>query len=299
MSLFAAYLLETKQKQRASIRFQDKTTLHLNQRTDVILRSPHLTYVQNGEVDEALQPGTSHRVQTAAAVASAIGTNFDVKVVHGGTVFVVMHGSIRVKNKKGTVTVKQGQQSVVLTNQAPQPPIPADASKTIAWTNGLPTPVLPENVAIDAAGGKVVDFSSQYSSAVEGHFWNAAFLIDGRLDSGWESGSGNITNQSVTVRLAGGKLYRISQVIIDPAATHMDPPAADLKDFEIQVSTTGTATTDFTTVLAKTCQQQDSLQRFTLDTPVNAKYVRLVALNNYGSPDWIGVAELEVIGLPA
>lgn len=300
-ALFARYLLRTKSKQRASIRFKDKTTLHMNEETSLQLRSPHVTYVKNGEVDEALAPGTNHKVQTASAVASAIGTNFDVKSVHGGTIFLVVHGVIQVKNKKGTVTVKPNHESVVLKGQAPQPPKKVNVKKATSWTSGMPMPVLPENVALDAAGGKVVAFSSQYRSVNQQPFWDAKFLIDGRLDYGWESASGQVTNQWVKVQLAGGKTYNVSEVIIDPASTHDAPPvpAADLKDFEIRVSTTGTADADFTTVFTGTCQDTDTLQHFPLPAPVKAKYVELFARDNYGSPDWLAVAELEIAGTPA
>jgi hypothetical protein len=36
-----------------------------------------------------------------------------------------------------------------------------------------------------------------------------------------------------------------------------------------------------------------------LPQPIKAKYVKLIAHDNYGSPDWIDVAEFEVVGTPA
>lgn len=299
MSLYQLYLLGTKHDQRASITFRDKTTLHMNQNTDIQLKNPHLSYVKKGEVDEALTPGSNHKVQTAAAVASAIGTNFDVKLVHGGTIFLVLHGVIKVHSKKGTVTVKPNQESVVINGQKPQPPKHVNVAKAMNWTKGLPTPNLPENVGLDAAGGKVVAFSSQYQSATEGNFWQASFINDGRLDYGWQSNSGQITNQYVKIELPGGKPYKIIGVVIDPSATHGDPVSSDLKDFQIAASTTGSADADFTTVFSGTCQQSNSLQTFTFTSPVTASYIELLAQDNYGSPDWISVAELEIVGTPA
>lgn len=78
-ALFAAYALQTRSLQRASISFADGTILHIDQQTNAVLRSTSLTMVRHGQVDEVVSPGTSHTVQTAAA-AAAIGTNFDVKV---------------------------------------------------------------------------------------------------------------------------------------------------------------------------------------------------------------------------
>lgn len=295
MPLFNKYFLQTQKQQRASIRFKDGTILHMNQQTDAQLSSPHVTYVRSGQVDEILAPGTNHKVQTATAVAAAIGTNFVVQVVGKGTRFVVVHGALKVKNKKGTQYVKTNQASIVLPNQAPQPPQPYNAQAAVTWTKGMPAPNLGENVALDANGGSVVDYSSQYHVASQGYFWDAKYIIDGRLDWGWESDSGNVTNQWVKIAFANNTVKTISEVIIDPAATHGDPSTADLKDFQIRVSTAGTADTDFTTVFSGTCLQDSSLQHFPLTTPVPAKYIELYALDNYGSPDWISVAEFEAV----
>ncbi len=295
MPLYNKYFLQTLAKQRASIRFRDGTTLHMNQRTDAVLSSPHVTYVKKGEVYQSLTPGSNHKVQTATAIAAAIGTKFDVKVVPGGSIFIVVRGSLRVKNALGKQIVKTNQESIVVSKQPPSPPQPVDASKATSWTKGIPTPNLGENVALDANGGKVVEDSSQYSGASQGDTWYAFHIIDGRLDFGWESASGKTTNQWVKIRLAGNKVQQLTKVLIDPAATQGDPSSADLKDFQIRVSTTGSSDADFTTVLRGTCKQQNQLQTFPFDKPVAAKYLELYALNNYGSPDWIAVAELEAI----
>ena len=73
----------------------------------------------------------------------------------------------------------------------------------------------------------------------------------------------------------------------------MEPPCT------ILASTTGTDPASFTSVYSGTCLQKDSLQRFVLPQPIKAKYIELLAHDNYGSPDWIAVAELEVVGTPS
>jgi mannose-6-phosphate isomerase-like protein (cupin superfamily) len=135
MPLYNQYFLRTKRKQRASLAFKDGTILHMNQQTDAIL-SDHITRVKKGEVDEVVSPGTDHRVQTATAVAGAIGTEFDVreipaklkittakkgkkrkkteKKVRARTVFTVVEGSLLVENRKGSVVVKADQQTTVI-----------------------------------------------------------------------------------------------------------------------------------------------------------------------------------------
>lgn len=294
--LYAKYFLKTQRKQRASLRFRDGTVLHMNQLTDAVLQSPHRTQVKRGEVDEVLMPGTNHQVSTASAVATAIGTNFIIKVVHGGSYFIVVHGAVHVKNAKGSQTVTTNQESLVVNGHPPQPPVHVNAQKLDQWTRGMAPSNLPENQALEANGAKVIAYSSQYSSAAEGNFWDATYINDGSLDYGWESASGQTTNQWVKIALAGNKVRTLTAFLIDPAATHGDPASADLKDFEIRVSTTGTADADFTTVLQGTCKQKNSLQKFVPTSPVKARYVELVALDNYGSPDWTAVAEFEAVG---
>src|SRR5579875_2000588 len=49
MKLYNKYFLQTKKNQRASIRFRDKTTLQMNQLTDLVLQNPHVTVVKRGE----------------------------------------------------------------------------------------------------------------------------------------------------------------------------------------------------------------------------------------------------------
>jgi len=293
MHLFNQYLLQTASNEKASVRFHDGTTLQMNQTTDAVLQAPNLTVVRRGEVAEYLAPGTDHRVQTSAAVAAAIGTTYDVQVVGSKSIFVVLHGALQVGNQVGTVVVKSGHETVVLLNHAPSPPTPADAQAIFAWTDGIPTPDLGEDVGLDANGGAILSYSSQ--RAGPGDAGHVEHINDGLVSEGWETATGQVKNQTVKVGFLGGNAYRITAVIIDPAATYGEPASEDLKDFEIRVSSTGSDDGSFTTVFHGTSQQQDILQRFDLAVPVRAKYIELVALNNYGSTQRLAVAEWEVV----
>jgi sugar lactone lactonase YvrE len=290
--LYDQYGLLTLQNQKASVGFSDGTVLQLNQNTNAILSS-HLTHVNRGEVAEYLAPGTNHRVQTAAAVASAIGTTFDVRMIGKRTVFVVLHGALQVSNPKGAVVVESNHQTSVTPGHAPLPPSPVDAQAVFAWTSGIPAPDLGEDIALDANGGQIVSFSSQREGP--GNAGHVEHINDGQLTQGWESALGKTANQTVTVGFAGGSFYRISDVIIDPAATYGDPSSEDLKDFAIRVSSTTAADSAFTTVFQGTAARSDRLQHFHLPVPVRAKYVQLVAQDNYGSKERIAVAEWEVV----
>jgi hypothetical protein len=290
--IFNADNLLTIRNQRASIGFHDGTVLHLNQNTDAIIDT-HLSQIHKGEVAEFVAPGTNHRVQTSSAVASSIGTAYDVRTDGSTSVFVVLHGALQVSNSLGAVTVKSDQQTVVPPNHAPLPPSPADAQRSFDWTAGIPTLDLGENIALDAEGGQVAAFSSEREGP--GDRGHVQHINDGLLTQGWESALGKTANQTVTLGFAGGSFYRISDVIIDPAVTYGDPSSEDLKDFAIRISSAGSDDASFTTVYEGTCKQEDRLQDFKLPVPVRAKYVQLVAQDNYGSRQRVAVAEWEVM----
>jgi hypothetical protein len=289
MPLFQQYALQTKAKQRASIRFKDRTTLHMNQRTALVLRSSHITQVRSGEVDELLTPGTDHRVQTSAAVASAIGTDFDIQVKGKKTTVIVVHGAVLVKNSRGSVVVKTDQEVTVQPNKKPSKPHSVDAGAATTWAANIPAPSLGENYALDANGGHVTASSAQPSAP-------AGNAIDGRLDTAWESkGSGPA---SLTIGFEGTKLFLISGVLLDGAASGTTPPQADLKTFSIRFSTTGTADGDFATLLSGSLKQANQLQWVPFSRPIAIRYLQLVAASNYGSSAGTSVAELEAVGVP-
>jgi tripartite motif-containing protein 71 len=288
--LFTQYSLRTQRSQKASIGFHDGTVIHLNENTDAILTSPHTTVVHAGEIAEYLAPGSDHHVQTATAVASAIGTTYDVRIVAGQSIFVVLHGALQVQNRRGTVLVTTNHQTTVRQGTPPTPPSPVDARAVFAWTDGIPTPDLGEDVSLDANGGRIIASSSQRSGTVGA----VEHIHDGLLSQGWQSAPGTVSRQSVTVGFLGGASYRVGSVIIDPAATDGAPASEDLKRFAIRVSTTDTAASSFTTVLTGTCKQQARLQQFPFPVPVRARYVQLVVQSNYGDPSRVAVAEWEV-----
>jgi hypothetical protein len=156
MPLYNQYGLNTAAGEKASIAFVEGTVLHMNQLTSVLLQSPHVTTVQKGEVQEDVKPGSNHQVQTSTALASAVGTIFDVRVFkHHRAIFTVVEGALLVKNPKGTTLVKTDQQTVVQSGQAPGAPQPANVSQ-LTWTAALPAPNLGKNLALDANGGHII-----------------------------------------------------------------------------------------------------------------------------------------------
>lgn len=161
MALYDRYFLETGAGQAASLRFRDGTTLYMNQRTDITLRTIHLTSVRRGEVDEVVVQGTNHKVGTAQAVAVARGTNFDVRVKGHRASYFVIHGAIEVSDSKGAVTVQPNEKTVVTANAAPQPPTPANGQAAIAWTKGLPVADVVQVTSVSPEGFQVTYTSKQ------------------------------------------------------------------------------------------------------------------------------------------
>jgi hypothetical protein len=295
-SLYGQYDLQTQSSQRASLAFLDGSILQMNQRTNLVLASPHQTLVKQGEVDQLVVPGTNHQVKTASAVASAIGTEFDVRVAGSLTTLTVIEGAVLVTTPFGSVLVTTGQQTTIRKGHAPTPPVSVNAPAANAWDQVLPPPAAPlgTNVGLNANGGGVVAASSQRSSP--GGTWDARFIDDGRLDRGWASASGKTAGEWVELGFGGSQPHQVTGIVLDCAATGGLPAGADLKDFTVRVSTDanpGTAT--FQTVLTGVCAQTNALQRFAFPQPVSARWVELVAGSTYGSSDAVSVAELEIV----
>jgi hypothetical protein len=292
LPLFNQYGVRTGTAQKASIAFHDGTLIHLNQHTDALLASPTVTKLKNGEVQEVLKPGTAHYVQTASALGAATGTILDIKVKNKKATFVVLEGALHVKTKHGSVLIKTNQETTVTGQQKPTPAVNVDASKVTNWSSAIPPSARPEkNVALDANGGRVADYSSQSTDTR----FAAKHLIDGSTDDGWSTASGKVANEWAKIGFQGNTPHSIGAVVIDPGATHGHSAANDLKDFQIRVSTTGTDDADFTTAFSGTAKHVHSLQRFQFPQPVSARYVELMAVDNYGGTDSIDVAEFEVV----
>jgi uncharacterized membrane protein YsdA (DUF1294 family) len=292
LPLFNQYGIRTGAAQKASIAFHDGTLIHVNQHTDALLSSPTVTKLKNGEIQEVLKPGTKHEVQTASALGAATGTIMDITVKNNKATFVVLEGALDVKTKHGSVLIKTNQKTTVTGQQKPTPAVHVDASQVTNWADAIPPSARPEkNVALDFNGGRVSDYSSQSTDSR----FAVKHLIDGSTDDGWSTAFGQVANQWVKIGFGQNTPHSIGAVAIDPGATHGHSSANDLKDFQIRVSTTGTDDADFTTAFSGTAKQIHALQRFEFPKPVSARYVELVAVDNYGGTDSIDVAEFEAV----
>jgi PKD repeat protein len=132
------------------------------------------------------------------------------------------------------------------------------------------------NVASLENGASVIAFSSQFDAS-----FTPTRLLDFSTSTSWASASG-ATSKWIKFSLAGGETYQIDRFLL--LGRQDCCPDQHPRDFEIAVSTTGTADPDFKTVLNTTLPaSQTAFQTFTLPRPVLARYVLYRALNNRGS----------------
>ncbi|MBX2999576.1 MAG: tandem-95 repeat protein [Caldilineaceae bacterium] len=122
-------------------------------------------------------------------------------------------------------------------------------------------------------GAGIAAFSSVFSTSSSHRAENA---IDNNASSAWHTANGQPNNGWIKVALAGNTLHVIDRVVI-----RSNTSTATLKDFQIRVSTTGVADGDFTTVFAGSVPRENNSFTYTF-APVQARYVQLVAVNNWG-----------------
>ena len=125
----------------------------------------------------------------------------------------------------------------------------------------------------------------------------ASGLIDGHLNLGWRTT--HVHGGFAIIGFQGNALENISGFVVDCAATGGAPNTADLQHFEVLFSSTTADAGSFGDGLNETCMQQRGLQRFPLSSPVQARYVQLQVIGNYGDAKLTGVAEFEALAQPA
>ena len=141
------------------------------------------------------------------------------------------------------------------------------------------------NIAAASNGGRLIGGST--GSGYEK-------VIDGNPNTGWVSGAGSIADQYLVVALPDNKVHTINKVRINPAANGGGQPDRDLKDFEVRVSNTDAYTTSFITVYKGTIpNNRNAFFDFTFPA-VQAKWVGLWTMSNYGNNQYVEVAEFEV-----
>src|SRR5262249_10341685 len=128
-----------------------------------------------------------------------------------------------------------------------------------------------------AAQATVVEFSTQNTTTS-----GPDQVLDFYSTTRWNTSVGHITNQFVKFRLEG-----TAEPLIDRVRLQNMVENQVVKDFEVQVATSENDA-DLVTVFTGTYQNNGQLQEFVFPGgPVRARYVKLIAKNNYGDPNYL------------
>ena len=169
--------------------------------------------------------GSNHSVQTATAVASAIGTEFDIKILKNGTTRItVIEGAVLARatsGQKQAEVIQTGQQSTIKKNGTETPPTPANVVTTTQRVSSIPPPSQPlgENIALSANGGAIDNFSSQRACPAAPPPFDVHNLVDGDPNTSWQSAQGLTTNQFAIVKFANDGTYDLTKIVLDCSAT--------------------------------------------------------------------------------
>jgi|GEM_PF-3501099 len=143
----------------------------------------------------------------------------------------------------------------------------------------------PEGINVNSTvlGAKLVSATSQRTGFEATHLINEYV---GTSYPGWRSAGASFP-QDVIVQHDASAL--VSKVILTQQPG--EPPATDVKSFEIDISNTG-PNAGWVKVGEWTATQAAGPQRFTF-TAMNGKWIRLRILSNYGSTDYTSLGEFD------
>ncbi len=131
-----------------------------------------------------------------------------------------------------------------------------------------------------------------------GHYggrWNAVSLLDGTYASGWSSVKDNPYPNTFVIELA--QQYSLTSFAMDTTgAAELTLPGISVRDFELYGSTTS-GKEDFYLILSG---EADRGRRkiFLLEKPIEARWLKLVILSNWGNTSHAELMELEAYGEP-
>jgi len=142
---------------------------------------------------------------------------------------------------------------------------------------------------LDENTGTLESYTSQYNSST----YAAANLIDGQTGSGrsWLSQYPVTFPQELVFSFSENATQSIDMVTLNADTGISSEYQA--KDFEVLVSTTGMEASDFASVGSFALANRTTDQTFNF-APTDAKYVKLRITSNYGSTNYVALAEFEV-----
>ncbi|HEX7152041.1 MAG TPA: PKD domain-containing protein [Thermoanaerobaculia bacterium] len=140
--------------------------------------------------------------------------------------------------------------------------VPGDAHNATPFDN---------NLANLGEGARLVAVSSTLQSA-----YAPERALDDNSATEWKSAQP--TNQFLIIRLAGNRVRTFDRIRIGTMRG-----SEGLRNFRVDVSTTTTDEAAFRTILTETATETERVQEFLLPAPVEARYVRLFAIDSRGS----------------
>ncbi|MBX2998860.1 MAG: tandem-95 repeat protein [Caldilineaceae bacterium] len=141
------------------------------------------------------------------------------------------------------------------------------------------------NVASYENGADVIDYSSAFNTITNG----PSRAIDANPSSFWRSKQQEPTNQWLKVQLVHDEIHVIDRIVLQSTGS-----VRGLQNFEVLVSVNGSNDSDFVPILAGALPQDNQPHSFSI-APVQARYVMLRALDNWGSADGLEVAHFQVL----
>lgn len=160
---------------------------------------------------------------------------------------------------------------------------------TVLEASPLPTAAFATGYSINFArledGATIANYSNASNSSPES-------AIDSSTSTYWQTGSGQHSNQWITVDLMGDDPHLIGRVAIRGENAVYAP-----RNFEIRVSKTGTAPADFTTIYSGVVERANQLQYFDFP-PVLARYVQFFIVDTHGSTSNLVVRNFQVLSRP-
>jgi outer membrane protein OmpA-like peptidoglycan-associated protein len=141
------------------------------------------------------------------------------------------------------------------------------------------------------AGARVVDFSSVYGGSYDAKLIleNTPTHVTGRLPA-WCSSAGAPFPHHLTIELAKSEWLNIIQFNNEITDETACCPGVSSKDVEVYVSTTS-ATSGFKHVLSVRLEKNKNNQLVKI-TPVQARWVKLVIISNYGNVHYTEFGQL-------
>lgn len=152
------------------------------------------------------------------------------------------------------------------------------------WAYGVP--LQPEEAGSNPLdGATVISTSSQYDDS-----WSGNLLLDKTTEKGWCSAADSAFPHTIVIELKD--IDRIKKFVIDNrGAQESGYPGISARRFELYASPLSKSYGHMLVLTGEAAQ--GARREFSLDTPVNARWLKLVILSNWGNASYTEIMELE------